>query len=348
MNKGKLFFVIGLLFFASNLKAECPSEINYQAFMDVVKTILVEKEMLIEIESQPAIWEFGVTSWEDPEHYKLVFKYGWVPYTTAIVDLRNLAQRWSNENWSKETLMSHLGVADFLYFQLEDNWIDLETAKKIDMNAINTNTVFKTSQNLTVYFYALERVIDPCDLSDRIELGEEKLNPFKLAIDEPFAVIYPTISNQLDLNFKSINDKIDSHQYLDSSYFEIKDPHLSEFDFGKGLFALKPIEAGEVIGPYLGEVGPVFSETAYLMNALHYTIDASRAGNHTRYINHGPMTNANTAIVLVKTTDQLIEPYLISIKSIKPGQELLFDYGYDNFDGINFYPLTPDTRVKKN
>jgi len=94
---------------------------------------------------------------------------------------------------------------------------------------------------------------------------------------------------------------------------------------GLGLFATSPIEKGDFITRYWGRrlASKVAEEldTRYLFEVnSRWTIDGSSRRNIARYINHSCRPNAETDIVrgVIKIT---------AIRSIKPGDEITYDYG---------------------
>lgn len=102
---------------------------------------------------------------------------------------------------------------------------------------------------------------------------------------------------------------------------------------GKGVFALVPIKKGELILEYTGEVitwpealrrhphDPSQPDhTFYFHLSDELVIDGKVGGNASKWINHSCAPN-------VEADDESGQVYLLALRSIKPGDELFFDYG---------------------
>jgi SET domain-containing protein len=102
---------------------------------------------------------------------------------------------------------------------------------------------------------------------------------------------------------------------------------------GKGVFALVPIKKGELILEYTGEVitwpealrrhphDPSQPDhTFYFHLNDELVIDGNVGGNASKWINHSCAPN-------VEADDESGQVYLLALRSIKPGDELFFDYG---------------------
>ncbi len=102
---------------------------------------------------------------------------------------------------------------------------------------------------------------------------------------------------------------------------------------GKGVFALQPIKKGETIIEYTGETitwpealrrhphDPSQPDhTFYFHIDDAHVIDGKVGGNASRWINHACAPN-------VEADDQSGQVFLLALRSIKPGEELFFDYG---------------------
>jgi SET domain-containing protein len=107
---------------------------------------------------------------------------------------------------------------------------------------------------------------------------------------------------------------------------------------GKGVFALRPITAGERILEYKGEIisskeadrrlpddpeDP--SHTFFFSLNERKVIDANFGGNAARYINHSCDPNCETEV-------QGMQVFIHAIKDIRPGEELHYDY-HLQYDG---------------
>lgn len=115
-------------------------------------------------------------------------------------------------------------------------------------------------------------------------------------------------------------------QPLPAQYLQVKRGRS-----GLGLFATSPIKKGafiiEYTGPRLNEKQTQKKAGKYLFSlGKTWTIDGSRRSNTARYINHS----------CVKTNCEPIQ-YAMRIRfyatrNIKPGEELLYDYGKEYFE----------------
>jgi uncharacterized protein len=102
---------------------------------------------------------------------------------------------------------------------------------------------------------------------------------------------------------------------------------------GKGVFALKPIRAGETVIEYTGEVitwkealrrhphDPAQpNHTFYFHLDDKHVIDANVGGNAARWINHACDTNC-------EADEQGGRVFIKALRDIAPGEELFYDYG---------------------
>jgi SET domain-containing protein len=109
---------------------------------------------------------------------------------------------------------------------------------------------------------------------------------------------------------------------------------------GNGVFAVAPIAAGEELIQYKGalmthaeadtkygdggETGHTF---LFTLNET-YLIDANRNGNIARWINHSCAPNCRALVEESASGDPRKDKVVIeSIRAIKPGEELTYDYG---------------------
>jgi len=110
-------------------------------------------------------------------------------------------------------------------------------------------------------------------------------------------------------------------------------------NMGFGLYAKHDIPAGSVIGEYAGELitKKVFLDRFYFNvehgitnyfydTATSMTIDAGPMGNHTRFINHS-CTKENCVAKSLTANEVTI----LTIKTIKRGEEILLNYGEGYF-----------------
>ena len=101
---------------------------------------------------------------------------------------------------------------------------------------------------------------------------------------------------------------------------------------GLGLFAAKQIARGKRIIEYKGPL--VTDEEVYRGSGKYFfgvdtkwSIDGSPRSNVARYINHGCKPNAEALISGRRV-------WIWSRKNIKPGEEIVYDYGKEYFEGI--------------
>jgi SET domain-containing protein len=103
---------------------------------------------------------------------------------------------------------------------------------------------------------------------------------------------------------------------------------------GLGLFATKEISKGEVIVEYLGRMldcrikahDDIENKYLFELNS-RWTIDGSSRKNLARYANHSCRPNAESD---VQPRNRRV--FIQAIKTIRPGDEITYDYGKDYFD----------------
>jgi len=99
---------------------------------------------------------------------------------------------------------------------------------------------------------------------------------------------------------------------------------------GLGLFATRPYKKGERIIEYFGRTlskeEEYTSRSKYLFEASsRKTIDGATRKNIARYINHSCHPNCEPEIVRGRV-------FIDAIKSIKEGEEFVYDYGEEYFN----------------
>ena len=99
---------------------------------------------------------------------------------------------------------------------------------------------------------------------------------------------------------------------------------------GLGLFAYSPVKKGECVIEYKGKVLSKKQEdesnSLYLfLVSKHKTIDGAARSNTARYINHSCRPNCE-----IETWGQRV--WVMAKRTIKPGEELTYDYDKDYFD----------------
>ena len=97
---------------------------------------------------------------------------------------------------------------------------------------------------------------------------------------------------------------------------------------GLGLFATKPIPKGKRIIEYVGPLVPnekvEKSSGKYFFNVnKKWSVDGSNRANIARYINHSCQPNAET------TVSNRRRVWIWARRTIKPGDEITYDYGKD-------------------
>jgi SET domain-containing protein len=102
---------------------------------------------------------------------------------------------------------------------------------------------------------------------------------------------------------------------------------------GLGLIAIKPIRKGKRIIEYFGPL--ISNEKVERSNGKYFfevntkwSIDGSLRQNIARYINHSCRPNAEAFV------SQSRRVWIWSMKKIKPGEEITYDYGKEYFEGI--------------
>ncbi len=99
---------------------------------------------------------------------------------------------------------------------------------------------------------------------------------------------------------------------------------------GLGLFAGEDIPKGKCLIEYVGRVispeEEYTSRSKYLFEVTKkVTIDGGARTNTARYVNHSCRPNCEVEVYKRRV-------YILSIKNIKAGEELAYDYGKDYFD----------------
>jgi SET domain-containing protein len=101
---------------------------------------------------------------------------------------------------------------------------------------------------------------------------------------------------------------------------------------GLGLFAIKPIPKGQKIIEYTGPRIP--NDVVEKSNGKYFfgvnkkwSVDGRGRDNIARYINHSCRPNAEAIITRGRI-------WIWSRRTIKPGEEICYDYGKEYFDGI--------------
>ena len=113
----------------------------------------------------------------------------------------------------------------------------------------------------------------------------------------------------------------------------MRDYAIKRTNTGLGLFALKPIPRGkriiEYAGPLVSNDEVERSRGKYFFGVnTKWSLDGSRRDNVARYINHSCRPNSEALI----TNRRRI--WIWSIRNIKPGEEITYDYGKEYFEGI--------------
>jgi uncharacterized protein len=98
---------------------------------------------------------------------------------------------------------------------------------------------------------------------------------------------------------------------------------------GRGLFTYSPIKKGACIIEYVGRVMTKAEEynsrSLYLFEATKTkTIDGSIKSNTARYVNHSCRPNC-------EADGYKDRVFIMALRTIKPGEELVYDYGEEFF-----------------
>jgi hypothetical protein len=108
---------------------------------------------------------------------------------------------------------------------------------------------------------------------------------------------------------------------------------------GNGVFATETIKKGERIVRYKGEVrtheevdeahGEIDENGHTFLFTLNddYVIDANYEGNSARWINHSCSPNCEAVLDENEDQPKKSRVFIESIRAIKPGEELTYDYG---------------------
>ena len=122
---------------------------------------------------------------------------------------------------------------------------------------------------------------------------------------------------------------------LASGYVEDVSLRYIDENIGYGVFAEKTVPAGRFIAEYTGIVRKrrrrsdqtnnyCFEYAIGQLPRNPFIIDAKGQGNITRLINHSAEPNLESVSVFA---DGVLHIILVTIKSIKPGAQLCYDYG---------------------
>ena len=107
-------------------------------------------------------------------------------------------------------------------------------------------------------------------------------------------------------------------------------------DIGYGVFANETLKQWDYVGEYAGLLRRrnlfyrnindyCFMYPREWLTLKAYTIDSKLQGNMTRFINHSDTPNLEAISVLF---DGVFRIMFRAIRTIKPGEELTYDYGY--------------------
>ncbi|MBS0231156.1 MAG: SET domain-containing protein-lysine N-methyltransferase [Proteobacteria bacterium] len=108
---------------------------------------------------------------------------------------------------------------------------------------------------------------------------------------------------------------------------------------GNGMFAVLPIGKGERLIEYkgrrrsheevdAGDSGDIESGHTFLFTLdEQWVIDANFEGNDARWINHSCAPNCEAVLVEDEDDPRRSRVFIESIRAIKPGEELTYDYG---------------------
>ncbi len=115
-----------------------------------------------------------------------------------------------------------------------------------------------------------------------------------------------------------------------------------------GLFARTRIRAGDTIGYYTGEIiteeeyeNGQFSDSRYILwvSRTHIIVGKGAKANYTRYLNHSSRPNAELVVSTRWKTARFK-----AIRTIRPGEEIFFDYGEYYWSSLEITPTEPPGR----
>ncbi|KAK0434001.1 hypothetical protein EV421DRAFT_2023230 [Armillaria borealis] len=124
--------------------------------------------------------------------------------------------------------------------------------------------------------------------------------------------------------------------------------------YGLGAFATRELRAWTYIGEYVGEIRNLSSEeSSHRSNILNkytglnynfelnssLTLDASRRGNETRYLNHSDKPNCD---VLVRNVNDEHRIVIFTCENVDKGEELFLDYGPRYWQQYGNNPSNPE------
>lgn len=131
-----------------------------------------------------------------------------------------------------------------------------------------------------------------------------------------------------------------SSTVLNENHFEIKKSTIPEV--GLGLFSKCRIARGVTIGYYTGKVltDEEVEEEPYISSVYllwvckdHWIYGEGEGANYTRYINHS--NDPNLELI---TSFRWKTARFKTLRSIKAGEELFFDYGNDYWEAMGWQP----------
>lgn len=111
---------------------------------------------------------------------------------------------------------------------------------------------------------------------------------------------------------------------------------------GKGLFARTTIRPEEHIGYYTGRIlsdaeaeSDPYVSSRYMVWVCKdcWIYGEGPEANYTRYINHSEKPNAELV-----TSSRWKTARIVALKRIRPGEEILFNYGEEYWDVVNEAP----------
>ncbi|KAF4616618.1 hypothetical protein D9613_008894 [Agrocybe pediades] len=133
-----------------------------------------------------------------------------------------------------------------------------------------------------------------------------------------------------------------NHPYVPNSYplqsmrGKSKPTEVRESQWGLGLFVSEPCESGDFIGEYVGEMicEPTVLSRGFASTHLKrsyvfglnptFSLDSSRVGNETRYMNHSEDPNCSTIVLRVNGMHRI---GVFAARAIAEGEELFINYG---------------------
>lgn len=201
----------------------------------------------------------------------------------------------------------------------------------MNQKATETTLIEKT----WAHDFFLCRAVFPEDMSDK---KRKKMLKLAYAEDDIHQFTQKQLI-KLKTALHAIDDALQKRKY--PSNVEVKKCQTIGSD---GLFATKTIAANTPLGVYSGEYifeKDLSSEEIYLFGiGKGCSVNAGPCGSHARFVNHTTKKYANaTAIKIVLDEGEMPQIVLITTKTVKKGEQILFDYGDEYYAALEISPI---------